>query len=442
MKDFISHEEYGESIREMLTNESVLNIAVSYWSNGILDELGIDNLIKNSEFTATRIICDLADDACHYEPIEKLIRSNIEIKSIRGLHAKVWSSKKFAILGSANASRAALHFSVGSNRRNIEAGIRITNPSTIKSINNWFEVLWECDQCKKITHYDIQQEKRKPRNKNIPVPVYPEMVETLFPSRSVILEEVKSWKTDSLINGKSLFSKRPLWTLRSFEELKEKMSNIPRQIDFVNFVSTVLSNASTESCKLMAEVYWIFCLIHQVAPESKLRSLNQIWDMSGDQALPDEHEKFDLLRRERGFVSKGQSLSQKPAAIKFLTLLMCEIFKQPKESRQKLINSYFDFAQLADEVYGRQKSQAKHIILFLMFPNLFPSIINTDHKRLIATFEPFRKYLGVSELSRTPSSFEIELRLNAIRYNLEREVNASIDFYGDSCFNGWRNETR
>ncbi|MCY4094834.1 MAG: phospholipase D family protein [Gammaproteobacteria bacterium] len=441
MDRFICHREYGETVREIMSGGSDLNIAVSYWSEGILKELSIDELTMNRDSSTVRIICDLENEACHYEPIEKLIESRIQVKSFPSLHAKVWSTAELAILGSANASRAALHFStVDSGSRNVEAGVRITQPQILQSLNTWFEDLWKSEECVKVTYFDVQQEKRKKRRKQAHNRGRPQMIETQFPAQSVILDSVRSWKTECLINGQSLFTNLPLWSLGLFEELNNRITNVPKRCKFQEFVPAVLNNASKESCKLMAELYWIFCLIHQVTPDSKLHSFKLIWDMSGDPMPPDEHDKFDILRRDYGFVNKGQSLSQKPAAVRYLICLMTEFFRESRKSRRKLVDSYEAFGQLADNVYNLQRSQAKHIIMFLMFPRLFLSIINTDHKRDIATYRPFRQYLGTSELSLTPSSFEIDLRLNAIRYNLECERGAPINFYDDNCFNGWRYE--
>ena len=442
MRDFIYGEEYGKSVRKLLSDDAGLTIAVSYWSAGILRFGEIDKLIRTAEHRSIRIICDLMHDACDCEPIEKLIQTRIEVRAIRGLHAKVWLSEKSAILGSANASLGALHLFDDPQRGNSEAGIRIADASTLRSIQQWFEELWNSNQCKDVTPYDIELKRRQARKSEFEetIEIYPGMAETQYLERSEILNAVDRWKTRCLISEKSLFTNDSLWSLSTFWDLRDRILNVTKNIvKFNEVINMTLNNAPADTCKLLAELYWLFCLIHQASAKSKIGYIKTIWSMSRAQPIPDDHELFELLRRESGFVHYGQALAQKPAAFRFLILLMCEIFAITGRDRETLIKRHDEIAGMCDDVYRVQESQARHIVLFLMFPKVFLPIINNDHKKAIATYRSFSRYFGGSDLPESPSPYEIDLRLNAIRYNLEKEEDASIDFYGDPRFNGWRN---
>lgn len=162
--EFLTGKEYGEAIRDILRTSRLVDMAVSYWGQEILNDLEFFDRTKDSENGSFRVICDLGHVACRWQPINELIKSKVCVKRMNGLHAKVWIGQDQVIIGSANSSKTALHM-LDSGHGNVEAGLKVTYGNVVEEAKNWFKGLWACDQVKCITKQDMK-EKREFRQSN------------------------------------------------------------------------------------------------------------------------------------------------------------------------------------------------------------------------------------------------------------------------------------
>ena len=134
-------------------------MAVSYWSCEILKDLGLRARMNETEGPTYRVICDLVHIACHWQPIEEFVNSGVYVKSVVGLHSKVWIGQDLVIVGSANSSHSALHFHPSS-RGNVETGLKITNKQVVRSTKEWFREVWDGNEAKSVTTEDLRVKKR------------------------------------------------------------------------------------------------------------------------------------------------------------------------------------------------------------------------------------------------------------------------------------------
>ncbi len=111
-------------------------VAVAFWG------AGSESLF--AEGANYRLICNLSHPGTNPSVIRSLA-SRHEVKQLATLHAKVFVGPKFALVGSANLSGAALGFAGPSHSLWSEAVVRIEMSSeTYSKARNWITQLW-CD---------------------------------------------------------------------------------------------------------------------------------------------------------------------------------------------------------------------------------------------------------------------------------------------------------
>ena len=166
---FLSKDSYTREVQKIIEDQSDLNIAVSYWGNRRLSNLGLTERVENGNHNI-RVICDLFHIACRHEPIEWLHSKGVPLKYISGLHAKVWISNSSVIIGSANSSWAALPSKIKAGNSNEEAGIWTTDKNLIRDAQVWFDDLWCGENSRHIEERELNKKKRdhtEEKRKNI-----------------------------------------------------------------------------------------------------------------------------------------------------------------------------------------------------------------------------------------------------------------------------------
>ncbi|WP_421865075.1 phospholipase D-like domain-containing protein [Parvibaculum sp.] len=134
---FLTQSEITTAIRNLTKRRDKLKVAVAFWGTKSVRETGID--VRQSD--STIIICDLFSGACDPKEIRELLNVGVEVRTLDGMHAKVWLCGNFLLVGSANASANGLAFGQSTTSKNVEAGILIESPSSSKKALEWFEQL-------------------------------------------------------------------------------------------------------------------------------------------------------------------------------------------------------------------------------------------------------------------------------------------------------------
>lgn len=129
-------------------------IAVPFWGNGAIKALGLDNGLP------ARIICNLSSGACNPYVIEKLKElRGVEVHTNPKLHAKIYATKNFCIVGSSNASTNGLTVEGSDLEGWIEANVLSDDPDLLSATLALFNQIWSSDTTKVISDAALRKAK-------------------------------------------------------------------------------------------------------------------------------------------------------------------------------------------------------------------------------------------------------------------------------------------
>ena len=128
---FVTDKEIAGAITEAVAKAASLKMAVAFWGKGAPDLLGLDAFDGRA-----RIVCDAYSGACNPDVLALLIDRH-DVRTLTGMHAKVYWTPERAIVGSANASVNGLRSEAGALR--YEAATVTSDPATLSEIEAWFD---------------------------------------------------------------------------------------------------------------------------------------------------------------------------------------------------------------------------------------------------------------------------------------------------------------
>lgn len=132
---FLTEGEILAKVNQLVASKGELLAAVAYWGADAVDQTG---LVRRRG--TAKVLCDLFSGACNPREIRRLLENGAEVKTLRGMHAKVWLSGQDVIVGSANASMNGLGFEGAlSVVPNIEASVHLRDKRIAGQVRTWFE---------------------------------------------------------------------------------------------------------------------------------------------------------------------------------------------------------------------------------------------------------------------------------------------------------------
>jgi phospholipase D-like protein len=137
-----------EAIKTLLKCAGEKKLAVAYWGSGATKEFGVKELPDAENIF---ILCDLFSGSCNPKEIKALLDRGCKIKTIDGLHAKVYCSTNTAIIGSNNASANGFAFNKSAFSKNVEANVLVSEPTFVLKVNAWFDQYWNSALAKSVT---------------------------------------------------------------------------------------------------------------------------------------------------------------------------------------------------------------------------------------------------------------------------------------------------
>lgn len=139
--ELLSNPDILSLVKEMCgKTQSKLQIAVAYWGDGALKETELSDRIKSNPETV-KVICDLESGACNPQEVQCLLDKNVQVRTLKNFHAKIWICDDVVIVGSANASSNGLGF-FNDKTSNTEAAICVTDKSFAHEARQWFDDQW------------------------------------------------------------------------------------------------------------------------------------------------------------------------------------------------------------------------------------------------------------------------------------------------------------
>ena len=140
---FLAGSDVVAHVRQLLEKPEPARLAVAFWGSGAISSLGLDS--RHLRGRKTRIICDLTSGVCNPKEIERLLalqEKGLEIRAMKGLHAKVYATGEHVVIGSANASTNGLGRDGDDLRTRHEACAAISDPAFAAEVERWFDNRW------------------------------------------------------------------------------------------------------------------------------------------------------------------------------------------------------------------------------------------------------------------------------------------------------------
>ncbi|MGM5022182.1 phospholipase D family protein [Tardiphaga sp. 367_B4_N1_1] len=134
-------------IRSITEAAGLKKFAVAFWGQGAANQLGI----SKANGAECRILCDLFSGACNPKEMQGLLDLGCEIKTIDGLHSKIYCSHSQVVIGSSNASSNGLATSGKYFSGNVEANVLIEETSFLERVHRWFDEYWELPAARRVT---------------------------------------------------------------------------------------------------------------------------------------------------------------------------------------------------------------------------------------------------------------------------------------------------
>ena len=256
---------------------------------------------------------------------------------------------------------------------------------------------------------------------------------------TTILDAAEKWKKRCLLNGGSLLSEEQLWTREYFGELQTYFVERPDEgsDSFAEKLRHQLDPAPPEAKRLWAEMTWVYYLIaSSVKRVTKLDRIRTVWEWSGE-TLPEDHWALGEVL-DGGMINPGMAyLNHQWREFRFIITMMLDWNSRSARERETLLNDSWDFAEWVDGQEDGHRRQIRHALLFLLFPDVFESIVSTGHKKDIV--KAFSEDSGETPDVDRMDLIELDKTLLAVRKRLEEEhPGEEIYFYESPLRERWQ----
>lgn len=154
--NFLTSNDIQDEIRRILKKKEKAAVAVAFWGNGAIKQTGICNRPANS----TRVLCDLFSGSCNPNEINALVVAGIEVRSLDGMHAKIWCVGNETVIGSANASANGLGFEGAELNANVEACVLVSDATFAETARAWFEKQWKNPSALPVGNQEIKDARK------------------------------------------------------------------------------------------------------------------------------------------------------------------------------------------------------------------------------------------------------------------------------------------
>lgn len=154
MLELLREHEVAERFCERKKPAAECLIAVPFWGKGAHAQFDLGNGQKS------RIICNLKSSACNPYAIEDLKKSHgVTVRSHPRLHAKIYATTQFVIIGSSNASTNGLAIA-GAFESWIEANVISDDSNLVTRVLALFEDVWKNRETTEVTEPDLTEAKK------------------------------------------------------------------------------------------------------------------------------------------------------------------------------------------------------------------------------------------------------------------------------------------
>ncbi|QLJ07809.1 AAA family ATPase [Pseudoalteromonas sp. JSTW] len=255
-----------------------------------------------------------------------------------------------------------------------------------------------------------------------------------------LLKNIKEFKQNCLIEGKSLLTDSVIWTSEYCEELIKYFVDNPDagEGDFFTKLETQLTETSINAKVLIAEMLWLMFLCpSNTGTASKRGSVERVFAWSGykiDEATKERYLSDNALT---GVGSSGTAYNtMRWRELVYLIRFTESFLKLDTPEKKELLNNHIKFAQWLEQVPDNENRQLRHMLLFLFFPDFNERIFgNTDRCSILVTLAGLTK----PQYNKMKCS-ERDAALLKLRKKFEQEFGTTeLDYYIEPLKSKWKN---
>lgn len=257
-----------------------------------------------------------------------------------------------------------------------------------------------------------------------------------------VLEAAAEWRKRCLLEDGSILSAGQVWTPDGLAALQRFYLDAPDESDrtFVVKLEDQLKETHPAAKQLAAEMVWVICLFPVPASmkaDTKRDLVRTIWEWSAERL--DESSSMLGAPLETGIGRPGVAFSTRRwAEFGYLIRVTQKLKALSRSEREALLADPWDFAGLLDQVAGSENPQLRHVLRYLVFPDVFePSATGRDKRDIVAAF---RRLSRKDIRGMTP--LQIDRALLEIREEEEsrRGAKERLSFYRTPLLEVWRGD--
>ena len=260
-----------------------------------------------------------------------------------------------------------------------------------------------------------------------------------FKDAVTILAAAERWKRRCLLDEKSLFTERSLWTREGFDELSrlyvESIENGLPATSFLDELERTVKPGSPDASCLWSEMTWVYLLIHRpgsMGAAKKRSKIGDIWNWSG-RDFPEDHELLNEAVLGAGVAHPGPAYTvHEWREFRFFASGMLRWFSLEADERESLVDRPWKFASWLDAGEFVENRMFRHILLFLLFPDEFEPISTGKDKAKIVLALYDGNWMELTD------AVAIDRGVLSIRRRLEREYAHEIHFYRSPVKELWQ----
>ena len=262
---------------------------------------------------------------------------------------------------------------------------------------------------------------------------------------SPLIKVAHEFQAQCLIAGSSLLTSKPIWNLKTIEELiKYFVDNLDEgEGDFFSKLETQLKQASAEAKIVLAEMLWFMSLCpSNVGPSSKRDTVERVFAFSGKKladAVPVDVQKeylSDEVLTGIGKTGAAYNTGRWRELVYFIRLLT-ELFKLSASERSTLLANREAFSTWLELIPENSQRQFRHMLLYLFYPDSQERIFGGGHRQSLLT-----KFANISasQFKKMPAH-DVDNQLLDIRRKFEQEYGTQeLDYYVEPLKSRWDRE--
>ena len=207
-------------------------------------------------------------------------------------------------------------------------------------------------------------------------------------NKDYIYDVIQHWKSESLLNGRSLFWKESLWNSENLDAVQRQIIN-PIEEDKDKRLEEALQHhmnkASEEAAALGCEIFYIYALFPMDMESGfKKQTLTQLskW---GDVQLPQNDEMTEFLKAFQAGCGYASTQYKTMMMREWKSLIhMCDVIISVEKIRREEIFSTPHLLEAVVLSKQNKKAFMPSILAHMLFPDNFDAIVIPRHQRRIA----------------------------------------------------------